>query len=574
MILVLGGGWCGSRLCARDPSKFITTSRTEENVQKLVSLGLNAVCFDLRKQETWCNLPPKDTIKAVIITFEVLSPDLVQWGVFFDQIVPADCPVVCYGTSSAFSTSPVVDETRPLTGISIVGNSLSDRVNGEEWMLGKGAIVLHLVGICSDPDTNAVYPGVGSPRTIQSFMSAGYIKDGYRLVNFVHINDIYQISMILIDKVINQGPNVDIRGQRLLVSCGAFRIQEFGKSLGSEPLPCIEPQGMFIERNKIISVKKLLAILPEDYKWTLPLKGVEPISRGLPTAKLQGVAFDHQWELLKQMFCGKWQGKSRWYKKSKEMDHDDYIAAMNGLVLPAPDSTGDCHFNVFCIDADTIIWRGTGSHSSPDGAAEKTAAFSKHSLYFASRRVFSFPSGLGGFVSEEITNDKDLSVEVNFYYKRSRSMIVAIYSYNATAGHHRLSAVVTTPFRCGHGFEIPLKPSQHEVRGDLNRLIQSLQGRQCQKQYIMSNNLKLTTCENLFHYPTDSIELFSSSKHDRVVQLFDDDIVCSIPADVYPGSGCELVFGCFHSDTYAQFVTIGYDEKGKVQKYSGEKWEL
>jgi hypothetical protein len=70
----------------------------------------------------------------------------------------------------------------------------------------------------------------------------------------------------------------------------------------------------------------------------------------------------------------------------------------------------------------------------------------------------------------------------------------------------------------------------------------------------------------LCEYPTTSIQSFSDPE--RVVQLFDDDLVCSIPASIQSGVECELYFGCFHTPNYAQIVTLAYDSNGKIERYT------
>ena len=164
MILVLGGGWTGSRLCLRDTSRFITTSRTVEKLSELAAMGINVVQFDLQKEETWSNLPPKSDIEATIITFEILGTHLPELKRLWETHLAIDQPVLCLGTSSSFQAGDyesIVDETAPLTGKSVTGAPLiSDRVKGEEWVLANGATVLHLSGIVGDEEDER-NPGAG-----------------------------------------------------------------------------------------------------------------------------------------------------------------------------------------------------------------------------------------------------------------------------------------------------------------------------------------------------------------------------------------------------------------------------
>ena len=330
MILVLGGGWMGSRLCLRDTSRFIATTRNVEKLSELSAMGINAAHFDLLKEETWLNLPPKADVEATIITFGILGTYIPQLNRLWDTLLASDKPVLCFGTSSCFRSDghdSIVDETAPLTGKSEAG---TDRVKGEEWIVARGGTILHLSGVVGDeenPMAGSNSCGYGPSRTIKSWLSKGYFKNGLRILNCIHINDIYKIVNTLIEKIkednCKQSDVVDrIRRQRILVSCGSFRVQDFARALNMELLPEMRPPHSTMENSKILCIAKLLALLPEDYEWTLPVPGVEPVSRGLPTTgplkvDATGAAFDRQWELFKANFCGKWQGKTARYQKDK-----------------------------------------------------------------------------------------------------------------------------------------------------------------------------------------------------------------------------------------------------------------
>ena len=425
--------------------------------------------------------------------------------------------------------------------------------------------------------------GYGPPRTVKSFLSKEYIQNGLKLINCIHINDIYKIVIILIEKIKKDGCKRDsdgadpIRGQRILTSCGAFRVQDWTRALNMDPLPEMIPPHSTMEGSKILSTAKLLALLPKDYEWTLPVAGVEPVSRGLPTTGPQkvdadGAAYDRQWELFKINFRGKWQGKPTWYMKDKgeecggKLDHQTFVAEMKATTLPAPVLIIDrSQVHIYFLDADTGVWRGKGLRFTQ---GEKTIPLSRKT-YNQSGTAFLF-QGVGGQCSVD-TSSNIFITELNFFYERSRSMIIAMYALDSTSGRLLLDSVGVTPFRCGLGCDFPLKPPQSEVRGSIDNFIQSLQGKTCRRQwrsYIRA--LDETDGGELCNYPTSSIELFSDP--DRIVQLFDDDLVCSIPADIQAGGACKLVFGCFHTPRYAQMVTLTYDPNGKIERYTIEKW--
>ena len=583
MILVLGGGWTGTRLCLRDTSRFITTTRTVEKLSKLTAMGMNAIQFDLQKEETWSNLPPKSIIEATVFTFEILGTHLPLLKRLWETQLATDQPILCLGTSSCFHADnyeSIVDETAPLTGKSVFGAPLTDRVSGEEWVLGQGAVLLHLSGIVGDEEDEGGKSGYGPSRTIRSFLSSGYVKNGLKLMNVIHINDIYKIVLILIEKIKNSKkddcPN-PVRGQRILTSCGAFRAQDWTRALNMDLLPEMIPPHNTMVGSKIISTTKLLTLLPKDYEWTLPVEGVEPVSRGLPTTGPQkteanGAAHDRQWELMKMNFRGKWQGKSMWYKKDKgkeyggKLDHQTFIAEMKDTKLPVPTLSVDMtQYHIYFLDADTGVWRGTGLRFTQ---GEKIVPLSRKA-YNESGSSFLF-QGVGGQCSVD-TSSNTFAAELNFFYERSRSMIIVMYVFDSTSGRLLLDSVGITPFRCGLGCDFPLKTTQSEIRGSVDNLLQSLQAKTCRRQWkSYAHALDEKDGGELCVYPTSSIQLFAN--RERVVQLFDDDLVCSIPPDVQAGGECELVFGCFHTPNYAQIVTLTYDSNGKIEQYTQEKW--
>ena len=541
-------------------------------------MGINAVKFDLHCEDTWSNLPPKSNVEATIFTFEILATELDQLKRLWETCIATDRPVLCLSTSSVFQAGDfesIVNESAPLTGLSVTGN----RVKAEEWVLANGATVLHLSGIVGDEEEKMVGPS----RSIKSFLTKGYFKNGLKAVNLVHVNDIYKISMIVIEKLqqcsIKQDVPSSIRGQRILVSCGAFRIKDFTEALKMDSLPEIPPPDSTMKGSKIISIEKLLTFLPVDYEWTLPVAGVEPVSRGLPTTGPQdtdadGAAHDRQWALMRLNFRGKWQGKSTWYEKDKgkenggNLEHQAFIAEMNAA-FPIPVVTiENTQYHIYFLDADNGIWHGTGLRFAPNG--EKVFPISRKK-YNQAGTSFCF-EGAGGKCSVH-TSLKFFGVEISFLYKRSRSMIISRYALDSASNKLLLDLVGIVPFRCSLNIgqcDFPLKPPQSKVRGSISDLLQSLQGMTCRKQWRSYLHALDEANGELCEYPTDSIQLFSNPE--RVVQLFDDDLVCSIPTDIQVGQRCELVFGCFHASNFVQIATLTYDQNGNIDRYTLEKW--
>lgn len=145
-------------------------------------------------------------------------------------------------------------------------------------------------------------------------------------------------------------------------------------------------------------------------------------------------------------------------------------------------------------------------------------------------------------------------------------MIVVIYK------ELLLDSICIVPFRCGHGHSFPLKPPQSEVRRSVDLLLAGLSDKTCRMQWMSHTRaLDETNGGELQTMPTKSMLLFSDSS--RLVQSFNDDLVCSIPTEVPADGGCDLVFGCRHTDNIFKAITLTYNPQGKIERYAFEIWD-
>ena len=230
-------------------------------------------------------------------------------------------------------------------------------------------------------------------------------------------------------------------------------------------------------------------------------------------------------------------------------------------MLPPPTTVVDqIQYHIYFMDADTGVWHHTGESETILPISRK--------IFNQSGMAFCF-QGSGGQCSTD-TSSNIFGAEVNFFYQQSRSRIEVLYSLNTSSGQLLLDSISITPFRCAHGCDVPLKPPQDQVRGSIDAFIRSLKGKRCRRQWrSYTCALDETDGGELCVYPTESIQSFSNPKN--VLQLFDDDLVCSIPPEFPVGGACKLVFGCFHTPDYAQIITLTYNSCGKIQKYAVEK---
>ena len=556
----------GSRFCLLSPSTCVTTARSDEKVLELKSLGLEAVEFDLSRENTWKNLPPQEAVSATIITFALSKSQLPELQKLFAKHIAVDKPILCLGTTSVFQVEnheSVIDETTPLTGMSITGTSLKDRSEGENWTLSRGAAILHLSGIVGDKEEEKKN---GKSRSVHSFFQKGYVLNGLKLVNFVHVKDICKIMSSLLKNA------EKIKGQRIIVSCGAFRWRDLAKGLGIDSLPEFPPPDERMKGSKILSTAKLCSLLPSDYEWTLPVSGVEPVSRGLPSTGPHkyypsGAFLDKQWDLMRRVFRGKWQATSLWYvKNNDDVDHGTFIEKMKAKELPPPSSVvPGTEYHIYFMDADTGIWHGKNLRFT---SGEKILELGRKK-FNQSGTSFVF-GGAAGQCSIDFSSGT-LSAECNFFYERSRSMIIVLYKSESMSGKFLLDSIAIAPFRCGHGHTFPLKPPQSENRRSVDTLLAGLNEKTCRMQWMSHmRGLDDVNGGEIQTMPTKSILLFSDLI--RLVQSFDDDLVCSIPSEFEAGQHLELVFGCRHTDDFFQAVTLTFSD-GKIEQYTYEKWD-
>ena len=71
--------------------------------------------------------------------------------------------------------------------------------------------------------------------------------------------------------------------------------------------------------------------------------------------------------------------------------------------------------------------------------------------------------------------------------------------------------------------------------------------------------------------PTRSMLAFSNTDQSRLVQSFDDDLLCSIPCEISGSENFELVFGCRHTDGFFRTLTLIYTSD-RLERCIHETW--
>ena len=109
------------------------------------------------------------------------------------------------------------------------------------------------------------------------------------------------------------------------------------------------------------------------------------------------------------------------------------------------------------------------------------------------------------------------------------------------------------------------------MRRSVDTLLAGLSDKTCRMQWMSyTHALDETNGGEIQTMPTKSMLLFSDTS--RLVQSFDDDLVCSIPTEIQPTEGCDLVFGCRHTDDVFKAITLTYNLEGKIERYTFEIW--
>ena len=711
-IVVLGGGWVGTRFALLHKPQFnkiIVTSRNDEKVNEQSKCGFNSIKFDIEDEITWKNIPiSSNNDISYIITFALDEKFIEIYNKLWVKLNLKEKNVFCLSTTSVYgykNQHSILTESSPLTGLGVTGKPLTNRIKGEEFVLNNNATILHISGICGDEvenfDTNTATTAnnnnellnkvIGSPRCVKTFIDRGYFKNGLKNINLIHVNDICNIITILLSKIYQN--TISINNHRINLSCGAFRIQDFVKALDKSLLPeVVEPIDINFKGNKIVSIEKLLNLIGYKYQWTLPITGVEPTSRGISTKSMKhsvqwdesGDEHDQQWNLMKTNFEGKWVGEAVWYKRenldkiNSSSSNDDgqndeenkkaiitnenykkfYDFLSNDDLHVTTSATNSIHntnaalvsrvqseYFIYFLDSDEGVWHGKGLRFAKNG--EKKLSISRNKTN-SNGQAFEFPS-FGGQASINLYEhdsssssgggsvEKPVSMlasELNFFYKRSRSMVICIWKLHkdssSGSSSFMLDSLCITPFRCALASSLtsssgsncfylfPHKISQallrrrvfdlisdiqeidnpnpihitrmirsHTVAMTTETILSSYHSRSYLKLLLYSMNDAcmseekkqnlMTKINNTYSSSSSSgssiVDDIMSEKDNHLIQSFDDDIICCIPKniDISSSSEFEIIAAVKHSSDFFQIVTLKY-QKGKLDYYQMEQW--
>jgi len=393
----------------------------------------------------------------------------------------------------------------------------------------------------------------------------------------VHVKDIIAV----INVALSTEKQDNFRGKRLIVSSGAYRICDLAEAAVTQPPPEILPlddegkPSLVFQRSKIISPVKLLQVIGFDYMFMPPIPGVKPVSLGMPSALLPLAkqpkfaatpqAHDRQWELLKHVISGKWEG-DKWHYSQGTKDLVSYVAEMrNEKLLPSDISKNLCH-NFYFMDHDSGHW--VGPKQQFDGNV-KRVPLSRSTFNSADElRCFVLPS-ISVYTSNS-TKQNPFKCEINFYYKRQRSMLIYSWKTSENEKMLELHEVQMCGYRCGHSAKDPIKEQV-----PVSQILAGLESMKCRRMQ-MSSAIELD--EDGVEIPETSmptppvVMLTQLPQPSRLVQSFPDSLVMSVPLTISKGSGCQVVAGCRHSPELFRVCTLSYGENGNAGLLEAEEY--
>lgn len=239
-ITILGAGYVGRALLARFPDAEVT-HRQHAGAPR-------THLFDLEDPRTWGN--PPLAAHTVIWTFPAAPLARVQQ--FHQAYLQQAAGLIVLGSTSAYrgdadaGAAATVDESSPL-------DLAQPRVQGEEWLRARGATVLQLAGI------------FGPGREPADWLRSGRIKDGAKLVNLIHVDDIVAVVAQLLAHPL-PGQRLNVANGEPLAWCELAR--KFQRD-GAVAADFVLPGSQTAPFGKRVDVSRLRALLP-DHRFRQP----------------------------------------------------------------------------------------------------------------------------------------------------------------------------------------------------------------------------------------------------------------------------------------------------------------
>jgi len=206
------------------------------------------VAFELSEPGSWANLPPPESLNAVVVTFALGAAPEAFWEQYLSHVRT----VLFYSSTSVYhvdTPGQVVDERTPVKGVG--------RAAAEAFVLERGATVLTVSGIFGERR---------SPRGIctclSTYTSAGGVLNGNKRVNMVHVDDIIAATR---QCLITPRPE-----ERLNVAGHNFRLSQLIAHCKHPEVP--DGPDTDLSSKCVCSSKLLNEVMPDGFDFVQPLE--------------------------------------------------------------------------------------------------------------------------------------------------------------------------------------------------------------------------------------------------------------------------------------------------------------
>jgi len=275
---------------------------------------------------------------------------------------------------------------------------------------------------------------------------------------------------------------------------------------------------------------------------------------------------NRQWELNMKNFRASWECDMNWYTRSS-----DATTTNQDLWLHIPsEERKDVSYAISFSDEDTGIWDGKGLLFAPNGQMKLDLSRAGYNGGPGSGgNCLQFP-GLGG-QSAPVMNPTAADIspkcghEINFFYGRSRSMIVALWALDAAGKEPvlRLSSVGIAPFRDGLAEASTREPKVRTCGrpGTGLDMVQAFKGWTGVRD-VYTRQVKPEG--NVVFTPRPVTFDLDSYTKAPACHRFTDNLIFAGP-EVIDGKGpFELIFGCQPADNLYKQLTIAFDGSGTL----------
>jgi hypothetical protein len=155
--------------------------------------------------------------------------------------------------------------------------------------------------------------------------------------------------------------------------------------------------------------------------------------------------------------------------------------------------------------------------------------------------------------------------EINFFNRRTRSMIIVVYTIHESPGGPRLllESVAATPFRCQLGCEV----GDRQRLPSVEALTKTLAGWQGQR---LSFGPQTPLDER--RQPSGAFDPQAFASSPAVSAVLQDNLALAVPEEIVEGAPFRLTFGCLQQEDLFKQVTIAFDTRGALAQWTLDEY--